>query len=189
MKRVFPKFIVVVIDDDMVKYVNFNRFGVSDAYSRLINSIMVEYDHLVEAQKEFLPKRSKNNEHPIFIWIAPPTHDNFSNNHMRKKLSKSIETTSQFHKHSYVLHLKKGWDATNPGFFLRDARRYTAEGLAAYWIGVDKAIKYVDTILLKKIQRKQQQQLAYDTSGKYHWRCNTTEAPAPGRKLPRPPPI
>ena len=54
-----PKFIVIVPDDDIIKYVNFSNFGVSEAYGRLINHIMVEHNRLLETQMEFLPEEIK----------------------------------------------------------------------------------------------------------------------------------
>ena len=36
-----PKFIVVVLDENLIKYMNYYEFGVLEAFGRLINHIMV----------------------------------------------------------------------------------------------------------------------------------------------------
>ena len=43
-QKLLPKWVVIVLDDDLLKYLNFNQYGISDALGRLINYIMMEHD-------------------------------------------------------------------------------------------------------------------------------------------------
>ena len=147
-----PKFIVVVPDDDIIKYLNYSKFGMSEALGRLLNHIMVDYNHLLESQIEFLPRRSCPNALPYIFWIQAPLHTNFSNNLARIKFNKSLETITQFHENIQALELKKGWEPENGNFYLLESRRFTADGLGAYWAAVDKTIRYADMIFIKKLQ-------------------------------------
>ena len=81
----FPKFVVMVLDDDIIKYFNIGDASMEMAeYSKqlghLMNSIMTDFDKLLRAQKEYLPPKCKRSLYPQIIWIEPPVHQQFTSN-------------------------------------------------------------------------------------------------------------
>ena len=102
--------IIIVLDDDLITYFNDDSPGISISLGRMANSIMAEFDKLINTQKEFLPKRSKRPNYPAFIWIQAPLHNNFYNNSERVKFNRELINVARFHENTYVLPMKKIWD-------------------------------------------------------------------------------
>ena len=99
-----PKMIIIVVDDDIIRYLNFYNFGISEAFGKLINHIMVEHNRILEAYLEYLPKRAipPGGELPQIFWIALPLHTNFANNSARNKFTKALNTMAKFHLNVHV---------------------------------------------------------------------------------------
>ena len=193
-----PKYLVIVLDNDLIKYLNFYDFGVSEALGKLISYLMTEIDRMISSQRDYLPKKCKRYNMPAIIWIEASLHHNFNNNNVTEKFNASLHKMVNFHSNTYILQLKKGWDGLDRCLYLAESRRFTNEGLTMYWNAVDKTVKYVDMILIKKIHKKekQQQSVTYQYE-RYHWQGNRghsdwerrdrTQGPRM-RPLPRPPP-
>ena len=72
---VLPKFVVIVPDNDIMKYVWYHKDDVQDGYVRLLKWLMLQYNCMVASVKEDLPTKAKKANEPIFIWIEPLQHD------------------------------------------------------------------------------------------------------------------
>ena len=152
---VFPKYIVVVMDDDLVEFVaEKNLEAGTKTFTRLLNWLMRQYSRIIETQKEFLPGKAKRLDHPWVIWIEPTLHDNFPNNETRFCFIQAMNDAAKKYSNFTVLKLKKVWDPQDSNLYLRDTPRFTTQGYNAYWDAVDKTVKYVDTILTKKWKKK-----------------------------------
>ena len=107
-----PKFIVIVVDDDLNKLIDVedDETDFSESITKMINYVMIKHNRELMSHKENLPKKSKKIGYPQLIWIAPPLHVNFPNNALRAKFNKILETTARNHDNVHCLHLGKGWD-------------------------------------------------------------------------------
>ena len=153
-ETLLAKLIVVVPDDDLLKLFDEDWDDVEKAMKRVINEIMSSQTKLIQIQKDYLPKKSKRLDFPQIVWIEAPLHDHFSNNYMRQKFNKCLNTTALMHEGITVLQLKKIWDPTNTNLFIAESNRYTSEGLNTYWAAVDATVRFMDTILLNKLLMK-----------------------------------
>ena len=166
------KLIVIVIDDDLIQFI---KDDLSDdtawsvCYHKLLNNIMTEYDHVIEAHKDNLQIKSKKWNYPHMIWIMPPFHDNFRNSSQCIILEACMEAVAKFHSNTIALELKKVWNPHNMNLFAAESNRFTAAGYTAYWNAVNKTIKYGDTILQKKLTKKQQFHTAVPNRDRYRW--------------------
>ena len=112
-KIILPKFIVLVIDNDVIRYVRHKNLeitqGSESAYERILKWLMCQYDRLIKTQKDdYLPKKAKKNPiEPMFIWIIPPTNCNFKDNPERRLFGRALEKAVAFHEHTFALELKK----------------------------------------------------------------------------------
>ena len=178
-----PKFILIVCDDDIIKF-----FGtdVQESITKAVNYIMVEHNRTIMTHKEYLQKRSKKVGYPQFIWIQAPLHVNFANNSSRVKFNSTLETAAKKHDNVHTLQLRKGWDDEERNLYSYESRRFTSQGLVTYWNAVDKTTKYVDTIYFRKIMNKK---FGHATN-KFHWRKDTDyiDHDEPRWALPKPPP-
>ena len=136
-KVLLPKLVILCFDDDLIKCIDYTGPGLGRCLGCLINAIMVDFDCLVQAQKEYLPRKSKKNTYPQFIWIEAPIHDNFHNNDERKIFNEAVIHAAQLHENVSVLQLKKIWDQENTRLYISESRRFTSEGLAKYWMAID----------------------------------------------------
>ena len=145
-----PKWIIIVMDDDLIKYIDVDSKDIAEVLSRLLDNIMKEHNKTIAIHKDFLPPRAQRKHFPQFIWIKAPVHNNFSNNAERIKFNSALTNMVKFHANTSVLELKKGWDPENHNLFDSYSRRYTREGFSSYWAAIDKMVKFADTILIKK---------------------------------------
>ena len=169
--KVLPKYIVVVLDSDLIKFAKLKAPKVRDTeamYTRLMKWIMTQYDRLIASQKDYLPmKVKKNPDHPMVIWIEPPCHDSFRDNKFRKEFGLVLANNVQYHENHFSVKLIKAWNEDDSTLFDPQDRKFTAQGYITYWEAIDKAVKYVDTILVKKeAQKKKKAKAAKFTSKK-----------------------
>ena len=163
-----PKFIVVVLDDDLLQCFKAERSGyiAQKQMEKAIHWLMTEFGRLVEAQQDYLPKRGIRVDYPHFIWIEPPTHNNFRNNALRELFAAALEKETLLFPRVSAVPLKKVWEFNRMSFFLKAENRFSFEGIAAYWEAVDKAVRYADTILIKKLKKKLSHYPTAPTQGK-----------------------
>ena len=190
-RKFLLKMIVVVVDDDLVKLITHQRYGMSDTLCRMIHYIASKYNKLIEAQRDFLPIKSKRNSMP---YIEAPKHCNFANNTSHEKFNSCLQEISQYFENMHLIPLKKCWDPENSNLYHYESRRFTAEGLATYWLAVDRVVKYIDTIFIKKLLRKDHKIKNFrNLHDKYHWNRDQKQQgkePEKERKLlPKPPQI
>ena len=111
-KILLPKWIIIVLDNDLINYViaetEYNRARVFDG---ILDNIMKQHDRYIDTQKEFLLEKSKKGTlFPQIVWIEPPMHDLFPDNDACFTFSKSLIESVKYHKNTTSLSLKKAWD-------------------------------------------------------------------------------
>ena len=140
-----PKFIVIVMDNDLIKYLDLDGYGVDKSYGRMVNNIMTEHERVIQTQREFLPTKSKKDHYPMIIWIEAPMHENYANNLQRNKFNKCLNTMASFHRNVISLHLKKVWTLLIQTCICMIIAITQQSG------GPHRTVKYADTILCKKL--------------------------------------
>ena len=68
----------------------------------------------------------------------------------RNNFNKAVNMTALVHDNTWSLQLKKIWDPQDTSYFIEEQKKFTANGLHAYWEAIDKTIRYADMILFKK---------------------------------------
>ena len=101
-QKLFPKFIVVVPDVDIMTCFDFGKLKDNDdnirkQVTKVIQWLMTEFGRLVESQKEYLPGKAKKPGFPTFIWIAASSHKNFRDNPIREMFNDALEAVSLHH--------------------------------------------------------------------------------------------
>ena len=179
-----PKYIVNVFDDDIMKNLKPEITESDDLLNKVIGYIMKEQSKLIEIQREYLPEKAKRSGFPQIIWIEAPVHDCFNNNETRHIYNKSLAKAAQHQENVTILKLKKIWDPTDINLFVEDSDRYTSDGYSNYWAAVDYTMKFMDTILIKKLRNrnskkgKKQVKIPGKRSksfNKYHWQSKNYE--------------
>ena len=134
-EKKLPAAIVMVFNEDLINFVQEKQFGVSIIYGRLLHYLFAECRKLLLSKQELLPKKAVCDTQ--FIWINLPFHNNFTNNNLRNKFNKNLDTIVALFIGAWSLKLKKIWDNTNANLFLLDTKWFTATGYMTYWMAVD----------------------------------------------------
>ena len=194
-----PKIILIVLDRDVINLVKVDNFGMSLIFGSLIDWIAREFDRMVQAQKDRLPNRAVLIDHPKFIWMAPPLNINFFDNKQRDKFSKALANVVNFHPDMTTMHLVKGLNYGDSSIFVKEAKRFSNEGLAKYWSSIDSAVEHwIIHLWAKRGTLKTGPSQAHgghrfvkrlkrEFNSKYHWdKIAKATPPSRGRPLPKP---
>ena len=176
-----PKLIVTILDDDLIQGMNPEYMHFEDQLHIIMNWLVTEFERAIETYKEKLPLRAKRDHFPHFLWIAPPTHCNFGadSNNLRLHQTKCLAEVISTKRNMTLLKMVKFWEHEDKAAFLKEAYRFTSDGLDKYWLSIDSAIRYWDQIIAPKIDDRRKPfsgKVQFDNNrnnfrqDKFHWR-------------------
>ena len=104
-----PKYIIVILDDDLITYLDYKGVGVGELLGEWLRWLMTEIEVIIKARKDQLPVKVKRDMEPCIYWCISPTHVNFSaqRNDLRKKLNFCLESLLKNRENMRILKLKK----------------------------------------------------------------------------------
>ena len=145
-----PKYIVVVLEDDVIKFLNYNDYGVSELYGKTIDYLFRELKNITTSFKNKLPQKARRITWPFFIWLTPTTHANYSNNALRKKFGHEMDALingtinkRQFgHSGAAALKLMQLWCCDDVTLTVDGV--ISERGTEKLWQAVDRTIRYTD---------------------------------------------
>ena len=154
---ILPKLIVIVPDDDIITEKDFSCMDINIGYRRIIRYLAKEIIKAIDIYKDYLPNKSKRFSIPHTLWIAPPTHKNFTteNNDHRRRFADSLEQVISELTNMSVLRMVKVWDQDDSKNFVYETYRFTSLGLTRYWQSVDAAIRYWTVVVTQKLAKNQ----------------------------------
>ena len=141
---ILPKYILIVLDDDLITYLNFES---GDGAATLLGSwyewLMKEFDEVISDWLVKTENKCKKMEMMLY-WVAAPTHKYFSKecNNLRAKLNLSLESVirSGSQNNMCVIKLEEHWNTQDSSLVIND--RMTEAGLVAYWRAIDATFHY-----------------------------------------------
>ena len=150
-----PKLIVVVVDEDLVRAIRVSRITAADV-SSIIEWLMKEFTRAIDEYKENLPAKCKRPNLPHVLWMCPPQHKYFgkSSNLRHEMVSNALENSVKHFEGMSSLRIIKSWNPEDSNLFVYDSYRFTSQGLAKYWSGVDVAIRFWNVASFPKIGHK-----------------------------------
>ena len=158
-RKVFPKAIIVVPDDDIIKQSKIPKHEIREGeYKNVLKYLMEEFHRITAGYLDKLPTKAKEEFFRHIIWIAPPQHKYFSNNYEREQFTAAMEATVELYPNMAVLRLKKVWEENEGNLYMREQRRYTQAGYYSYWKSVDAALRFWDKTLKEIMLKKQKKQ-------------------------------
>ena len=144
----FPKIILVVLDNDMVKKVTGTRIITEKIINDSMKYLIQETHELITDVRKQLPQKAKKFKYPSVIWMTPPTHMNLTDNTKREQLSKSIETLVMRYNEMRFMRPISPWDFNTANLAPATASGYkfSGRGLVKYWQSINKAVQYWNTV-------------------------------------------
>ena len=149
------KAIIIVLDSDVIKTINYNKKGVSEIYNKSIKNLLTGIHRVILSHKEALPSRSKRPNYPTVLYAMMPQHINFPSNWNlhRRLFNEGLEIAVQSFNKMTILKLLKIWDSRNVSY-VDDNHKFTADGLSAVWASIDSAFRHWDTFVYTRGKNK-----------------------------------
>ena len=138
-----PKYILIVLDDNLIDVVKYTKPGVSEIFGRSLKWLAAEVHEAITDRKEELPKKAKKYLFPQVFWVALPQHKNFDNNQLRFKFNNCMESVVGQHKEMKMLKIKRRWNYEDNS--VNNLGQITPDGQLTYWAGVDEALQFWET--------------------------------------------
>ena len=152
-----PKYIIVLLDDDLISFLNFKKEGVATLLGSWVEWLVQEFNTIIEDRLNQVPEKCKK-VIPFFYWVTAPTHSYFSKdrNPLRIKFNLSLESVIRTQKNMRIVKIKEGWDSHDSHLVIND--RMTESGVFAYWNAIDATFRFnssrCDVFLAKQIAQR-----------------------------------
>ena len=146
-KGYLPKIIAVILEDDLIRYVDYNDFGVTSVYGQIFNYIIEEVrSAIIEFKYGILPVKARRDAYPQIIWFLPTLHCNYhpSDNTLRKKLIGEMENQIKYQTQMHTVHVNTTWTYDNLNLVNKYEHRMSPLGLAKFWNDFDNKIAYAN---------------------------------------------
>ena len=142
-----PKAIVIVLDNDLIRFANHDAWGITQILHDYIIWLADRFQEILKDYKDKLPLKSKRENYPKILWAESPLHDAFEDNHLRKQYNAMLHEILDDYTFVMPIRLKKEWDPKNANLFAHN--RFTSSGLDKYWGSIDSSFRHWETIVEK----------------------------------------
>ena len=85
-----PKYIIMLLDNEMIKSVSYRGFGFSDIIHRIYSWLATQVDRAIRSVKDIIPAKSRRKYKLQVIWQAVPEHKNLADNYKRARTNEII---------------------------------------------------------------------------------------------------
>ena len=146
-KNKLPRLLVILPEDDILKFINHFSYGVSRITGRYLNWLITEIDKLVSGRREELRKRkagSVGGSEPKIIWGRMMDRPNISYNDMlavRIKYNSILEDILANKRNHYILDVSK--EVVHPLNFMYN-NQINASGRNDFWLAIDRQLELFD---------------------------------------------
>ena len=136
-----PKYILVVLDEDLVEFMQFQEEGIATLLGTWVEYLANIFEKMLSTRLEQLPIKAKKVT-PYWYWVCAPTHTCFSKskNQLRVKFNLSLESVIRSKDQMRVIRLKEMWNSRDSKLIINN--RITEMGLTTYWSAIDASFKY-----------------------------------------------
>ena len=145
-----PKFITVVMDDNILQDIKVPDNSIGWALSSMFTWLLKQVQLMINIRKDQLPAKAVKNNYPQIFWVEAAQHMFFKNNFARRKLNSALAATAAQFLNNKIVRMKKIWDADDRNLVLEHNNKLTAEGWMKFWASIDNAIKYNERLLENK---------------------------------------
>ena len=149
-KTVLPKMLVMVLEDDVIKYLEHDDYGATEMYGKVITYIEKEIQDALFKFKSFIPQKAKRPGRPQIVWICPSIHKNYGRNTLRKKFGGQLELLLRGKPFTTVLKLKQVWNTDNDNLVAPHNKQLTRDGEYALWKAIDRSISFADRVIFNQ---------------------------------------
>ena len=177
-----PRYLIIIPEDDIIKGINRDDYGVTEFYGQTIEWMLREQAKIIEEYKKFLPRKATKNRKgwPEFIWVYASIHTNYSNFNLRLKFNKCLKDVAKFNSTISAIRISELWNSNDNILVSQRNNLITPTGWKTFWAALDSAMqkyenitsKYNNNIEEKKheetSQRRRENELKHDKEFSRH---------------------
>ena len=141
-KTYLPQFILIVLDDDIIKTVCYETEKLCAVYGTYLEWLTKTIHEMILQKKDFLPEKALRPHEPQIYWTALPNSMLFEDASLeaRNKFNLCLDTAVKSYSEMCMVRIKEIWDPENSK--LVSNNRMTVYGLTKYWKAIDAAFKF-----------------------------------------------
>ena len=136
-----PKYICIVLESDIIDFLEYSNVGISTFYGDMIESIVKSFNQMIEDRKRILPTKAKKVGYPQLYWVALPMHKNLDKN-ARGKFNLTLESIVKLYANMRIARIKDNWIYDSDVLVTNNTGRLTTRGRSEYWKAVDASLKF-----------------------------------------------
>ena len=136
-----PKFLVIMLDADLIKYITFNGMGVSTIYGEWISWLLKELKSAIDTTKSQLPVKAKRDNYPVLYWVNAAIHPFFPDNNLHQKFNLCLESIIKQEPSMHVVKFKNHW-SQDDNSLVNHVGTISEIRKNEYWRAVDTTIEF-----------------------------------------------
>ena len=152
-KATIPRYIALLCEDDLIKDIPYHGPKLREAYGKSITWILNEFRRIIRSFKEIFPEKAVRDDRPQFIIIQPTQHQNYRNGDERKAFGDAVAAIAPLFPNTTSLMLKQLWDPRNKTYYSTESKKFTAQGIKALWMAVDRTLLYGHKAITAKLNK------------------------------------
>ena len=135
-----PKYIVVVLNDDLIEFARFTGQGVSGIYGKYLTTLAASLKKLILERKTQLPIKAKRENYPLMYWVQAPVHRHLKHLQMRTKFNLCLESVIKNMQEMRTIKLKEVWKYNDSKLVC--GGELSVEGLSCFWRAIDASVRF-----------------------------------------------
>ena len=142
-KFYLPDYIIFMLDDDLIQYMQYTKFKVASLYRLWIEYLTELVTETVHNHHSSLIRKARTSDITQIYWVEPINHSNFDyiDQQLRDKFLQCLDLGCKAIDKIRVLKLKdSSWDKTDDNLVYNN--RITKNGLHAYWHSIDASFEF-----------------------------------------------
>ena len=166
-----PKYLAIVLDDDLIKYLDSYRVGISSMYRMWIEWLVQQVHELIKQKSAKLLTKAKSEI--CVYWVQAPLHLAFGeDNKRRMHFNFCLDAIIKGFDYMRIVKLKDHWSNSDAG--LVKNRSFTEDGYDMYWKSFDSTMHFNITkreaFVLKGLHTAQKRKI--EDSDRLHFHPN-----------------
>ena len=139
---VLPRFIIFVLDTEIMKFLDYSGYGVSTLYGNLLESLIKKVNDAVTKTKNLLPSKAVKDAYPQIYWTHAVSHVQFGpeENELRRKYNLCLVSIVKLYPNMRVIKLRN-WNFFDTNL-VQVNKTLSPIGNAAFWQALDNAMKF-----------------------------------------------
>ena len=140
---VFPKFIVFVLDDELITAIDYDGYGVSTMFGSLLEWLIKKVNATIDKLKKKLPAKLIKEDFPQIYWSPALMHKRFGdkNNTLRHKYNLCLDSIIKLYPNMRVIRYKNFW-AFSDDTLMHENGQFSATGKSIFWKSIDDSLKF-----------------------------------------------